>query len=116
MFGGKLLFWLSLAIAIFAIAWIYIDQFWFFVLMYIRPMWIKFRYPIQPPRDIDWKIGTTEHSGRPNIILIVADDLGFNDVSVLGGGFLNGLLRTPEIDSVGKDGVIFYQSYAGYCL
>jgi arylsulfatase A-like enzyme len=49
----------------------------------------------------------------PNIILIVADDLGYNDISFNGGGVGGGLLKTPNIDSLGRDGVTFADGYAG---
>lgn len=44
---------------------------------------------------------------RPNIIVIMADDLGYSDVSTYPGG----RLPTPNIDRLGKDGVIFTQGY-----
>lgn len=47
----------------------------------------------------------------PNIILIVADDLGFNDVTITGKGA--GGMATPNIDAIGHDGVVFSQGYAG---
>ena len=37
---------------------------------------------------------------RPNIILILADDLGFNDVSLYNGGAGSGSLITPHIDQI----------------
>ncbi|MGA0605479.1 sulfatase-like hydrolase/transferase [Phenylobacterium sp. VNQ135] len=45
---------------------------------------------------------------RPNIIVILADDLGYNDIS------LNGqtVVRTPNIDSLARDGVRFTQAYS----
>jgi arylsulfatase A-like enzyme len=46
--------------------------------------------------------------GRPNIIIILADDLGVRDLSIYGGKNLD----TPNIDSIAKDGVMFTQ---GYC-
>mmetsp|Transcript_28073 Transcript_28073/g.62845 ORF Transcript_28073/g.62845 Transcript_28073/m.62845 type:complete len:96 (+) Transcript_28073:65-352(+) len=44
--------------------------------------------------------------GRPNIILILADDLGFSDVGCFGSE-----IDTPNIDSLAKDGVRFTQMY-----
>jgi arylsulfatase A-like enzyme len=49
----------------------------------------------------------------PNIILIVADDLGYNDITLGGGGVANGAVPTPNIDSIAKDGANLTQSYAG---
>ncbi len=43
---------------------------------------------------------------RPNIILVMADDLGWSDVGCYGGE-----IRTPHIDSLARDGVRFTQFY-----
>ena len=55
--------------------------------------------------------GTAEK--RPNIILIVADDLGFNDITAHGGGVAQGTVPTPNIDSLAKNGVDFLAGYSG---
>lgn len=44
----------------------------------------------------------------PNVIVIVADDLGYNDLSIAG----NPLVRTPNIDSIGHNGVRFSAGYS----
>jgi arylsulfatase A-like enzyme len=50
---------------------------------------------------------TEEFAGeRPNILLIVADDLGMNDISG-GAGVL-----TPHLDSIAKNGLNFTQAYS----
>lgn len=69
-------------------------------------------------RELDWKQGpaqaTVPSAKRPpNIILIVADDLGFNDISTFGGGVADGKIKTPSIDRLAAEGAIFEQSYSG---
>ena len=49
----------------------------------------------------------------PNIIVILADDLGFNDITHYGGGIAGGSVPTPHIDSIARDGVHFPAGYAG---
>ncbi len=44
----------------------------------------------------------------PNIVFIMADDLGFADVGVYGRGDI----KTPNIDAIAKRGVRFSQAYA----
>ena len=44
---------------------------------------------------------------KPNILLIVADDLGWKDV-----GYNDGAFKTPNIDALAKAGVVFTQAYA----
>ena len=44
-------------------------------------------------------------------MLILADDLGFNDVSLAGGA--DATLATPSIDSLANEGVMFANGYAG---
>ncbi|MBL8773004.1 MAG: sulfatase-like hydrolase/transferase [Phenylobacterium sp.] len=70
-----------------------------------------------PPRAVTWQQGPARPpSGKrpPNIILIVADDLGFNDLSFNGGGVAGGSVPTPYIDSIGRQGVSFEQAYSGH--
>lgn len=43
---------------------------------------------------------------RPNVVLIVADDLGFSDIGCYGGE-----IPTPHIDSLARDGIRFSQFY-----
>ena len=52
-------------------------------------------------------------SRRPNILFIVADDLGINDLASTGQGVANGAVPTPNIDSIARDGVKFTNGYAG---
>jgi len=46
-------------------------------------------------------------------VLILADDLGINDISTFGGGVANGLVPTLNIDRIAAEGVNFTQGYAG---
>jgi len=81
----------------------------------------KFRadaVPVGPPREIPWSTGPDVPERPigerpPNIILIVADDLGYNDISTFGGGVANGKVKTPHIDQLAAEGAIFTQSYSG---
>lgn len=49
----------------------------------------------------------------PNVVFILADDLGYNDVTLNGGGVARGAAPTPHIDSIAHDGVTFANGYAG---
>lgn len=44
----------------------------------------------------------------PNIIFIVADDMGYADLSITGSSHI----RTPHIDSIGTNGIVFRQGYS----
>ena len=73
-------------------------------------------FDIAPYREVPWQAGpaVAEAGERPpNIILILADDLGYNDISTFGGGIAGGRLQTPNIDQLAADGAIFEQAYAG---
>lgn len=50
---------------------------------------------------------------RPNIVLIMADDLGYGDLSCYGNDFIN----TPHIDALAKNGIRFtdYHSNGAVC-
>ena len=79
----------------------------------LLPIAININNPIAENQEIDWPIaGSDLKEGKPNIILILADDLGFNDVSYYNGGAADGSLLTPHIDSLAKEGVAFLNGYA----
>lgn len=71
--------------------------------------------PVQPARAVLWQQGpAAAPAGKrpPNIILIVADDLGWNDISLNGGGLAGGRVQTPNIDAIARQGVDFTTAYA----
>lgn len=45
---------------------------------------------------------------RPNIVFIIADDLGQEDLGCYGNPFN----ETPNIDKLAKNGILFTQSYS----
>ena len=51
----------------------------------------------------------TTNVGRPNIIFMMADDLGYGDLSCYG----QKLVSTPRIDQLAEDGIRFTQAYSG---
>ena len=46
---------------------------------------------------------------KPNIIFILADDLGYGDLSCYG----QQKFSTPNIDNLAKEGILFTQNYSG---
>src|SRR3546814_1212295 len=68
------------------------------------------RDPVQPNRAVAWQPGpAAPPAGQlpPHIILIVADDPGYNDISLNGGGVAGGLGQTPNIDAMARKGLGF---------
>ena len=49
----------------------------------------------------------TNTTKKPNIIIILADDLGQTDISLYGSQ----LIETPHIDAIGKNGITFTEGY-----
>jgi len=74
----------------------------------------KSRNTISPHREVEWSDteALDDEKQMPNIILILADDLGFNDITVNGGGVAGGTVPTPNIDSIAREGVMFTNGYA----
>ena len=75
-------------------------------------------YPVGPTQDIVWDVGpqtadTPVVERPPNIIFIVLDDLGINDLSTFGGGVAGGRVPTPNIDALATEGALFTQAYSG---
>jgi arylsulfatase A-like enzyme len=83
------------------------------------PGWIgRWQDPVGPPREVVWEAGpaSAEHAPGerpPNVVVILADDLGWNDLTFAGGGIAGGAVPTPRIDSIAREGVSFSAGYAG---
>jgi arylsulfatase A-like enzyme len=73
------------------------------------------RDPVQDNRPVVWEQGPkTAPAGprAPNIVLIVVDDMGWNDISLNGGGVAGGIVKTPNIDALARQGMNFTTAYA----
>ena len=86
------------------------------IIIWALPTVINFINPVQDNIPTKWPEGPLErldqNDSRPNIILILADDMGYNDISLHNGGAADGTLETPHIDSLAKNGVWFNKGYA----
>jgi uncharacterized sulfatase len=77
----------------------------------------KRRQPVGPTRTVAWQRGS-DPLGRapgerpPNIVVLLADDLGWNDLTSTGDGVASGSVPTPSIDSIAAAGVRFEAGYA----
>lgn len=55
-----------------------------------------------------WSCQSTDSNRKPNIVMILVDDLGWRDVGFNGSQFY----ETPNIDKLAKDGMIFTNAYS----
>jgi arylsulfatase A-like enzyme len=87
------------------------------ILLQIPRVKAYFKEPIGPNKEIVWDQGSlasTQTAGtrKPNIIVILADDLGFNDISFYAKDKSTATLATPNIDGLAGQGVSFANAYA----
>lgn len=103
---------LGVLVAVLAAGWLWRDT----VLLH----WAGWRAPkVGPSRAVQWDKGpevplAAPGDRPPNIVLIVADDLGFNDISLNGGGRGGGTVRTPHIDAIAHEGVVLQSAYSAH--
>lgn len=83
--------------------------------------------PVGPHQEVPWQrehgktalqptAPTSASQRKPNIIFIVTDDMGFNDISYYGGGASGTQMQTPNIDALANEGVAFLNGYAGNAI
>lgn len=73
--------------------------------------------PIGPAQAVSWAPGPETAAAPPgkrppNVVVIVADDLGYNDLTWAGGGVADGAVATPNIDAIARGGVELTAGYA----
>jgi arylsulfatase A-like enzyme len=90
---------------------------WHFYPVQLSILAYRLTHPVAPTRPVHWAQGPAkppEGVRPPNIILIVADDLGINDVTAEGPGtgVAGGLDSTPNIDAIAHQGADFTVAYA----
>ena len=107
----KKLKWIAALALLLGAGYLALQKYW----IYIPGKIAQLREPIADNHPVTWAQGpASPATGKrpPNVILIVADDLGMNDISLYGGGVAGGAVPTPNIDSIAKQGVSFSNGYA----
>ncbi len=89
-----------------------------YLLKYSLGWYTDILHPREANHPVPWMAGPDKAKQPlaqrpPNIIVIVADDMGINDVSTHGGGHTAEGVPTPHIDAIAREGVRFDQGYAG---
>lgn len=94
--------------------WLTIDR-W---IIYLPGIMLDLRSPTGPNQPVNWLSGpdAPRRGDQPNIVLIVADDLGWNDISFYGGGVAGGSVPTPNIDSIARDGIALNQAMSASAI
>ena len=142
MLASRVFLLSALCVAILSASFYFLMQnYWF----YLPGLLSYFTLHINPPQIHEWKASALDvqseqeieeerngsieerikkHSSnkykRPNIIFIVADDLGYNDVSFNSArsrakyGDAHSPVPTPNIDSIAERGAAFVNGYAGH--
>ncbi|MDA8935926.1 sulfatase-like hydrolase/transferase [Porticoccaceae bacterium] len=87
------------------------------LLVWVAPKLLEITNPVAENRALSWsqgpEVASQDPADRPpNIVLIVTDDMGFNDISLYNGGAGDGTLQTPSIDALAEQGVSFTNGYA----
>lgn len=88
------------------------------ILQYSLGWYTDIRHPREQNHAVPWMAGPAQAekpAGErpPNIIVILADDLGINGVTTYGGGYGAQGAATPNIDAIAQQGVRFEAGYAG---
>lgn len=87
------------------------------ILQYSLGWATDWQHPRGAPRAVPWGAGPAQaaqplQQRAPNIIVILADDLGINDVTTHGGGLAALGVPTPGIDAMANNGVRFDEGHA----
>lgn len=104
---------LALLAALLGLAAMLADRYW----IYLPGLISDWRSPVGANQPLPFEAGPEQPllSPRPpNIVLILADDMGYNDITFYGGGVADASVATPNIDAIASEGVHFTQGYAAH--
>ena len=88
--------------------------FWKDVLFWLLVQTAAPKDNVGPNQEIVWQQGPdTRSDDRPNVIVIVADDLGINDMTDYDDLDPSGTMHTPNIDFIANSGIKFKNAYSG---
>jgi uncharacterized sulfatase len=109
----KLVAALAVALVIAGLAWHFQND----ILLEVLGFVVKRRLEVGPTRPVAWQTGgdplaRAPGERPPNIVVILADDLGWNDLTSTGAGVAGGNVPTPAIDSIAAGGVRFEAGYS----
>jgi arylsulfatase A-like enzyme len=110
--------WLKITLAVVLVAGVAAWAAWRLWPVQIMVTAYRFTHPVAANRPVRWAEGPAvapAGARPPNIVLIVADDLGINDITTegRGAGVAHGLVPTPNISAIAREGVDFTVAYAG---
>jgi arylsulfatase len=72
---------------------------------------VEAQQPQRPQAPAQQAQGQQPQAARPNILLIVGDDVGYGDLGAYGGGPGRGM-PTPSLDRMAAEGMTFHSFYA----
>lgn len=106
---------IALLCAIVLLGLLYVNR--LYVLQYSLGWYTDIMHPREATHPVAWDKGPDTPSAPvaqrpPNVIVILADDLGINDVSTHGGGYAAEKVGTPNIDDLANQGVRFDRGYS----
>ena len=88
--------------------------FWKEILFQILVYYAAPKDNVSAHREVVWQQGPDIRTDeRPNIIVIVADDLGINDMTDYDNLTPSGTMHTPNIDFIANTGIKFNNAYSG---
>ena len=66
--------------------------------------------------NVNGDVNKSNSVQRPNIIFILADDLGVGEIGLFPSDNVHGKIDTPNVDRLGLEGIQFTNAYAGYTV
>lgn len=113
-FRRKVAIAFAAVLAVPLVGWLTLDR-W---IIHLPGLMIDITSPTGPNQPVNWQTGpdAPRRSDQPNIVMIVADDLGWNDISFYGGGVAGGSVPTPHIDSIARNGVALNQAMSASAI